>query len=63
MFWKKYGPFLLKWRALYGPAVMADLEWFEKEANTVDPEKDALEDQLVKLHGEWAEQIANLYTK
>ncbi len=39
------------------------VDWFEKEARTVDPEKDALEDQLVKLHGEWAEQIANLYTK
>ena len=39
------------------------LEWFEKEANIVDPEKDALEDKLIELHESWAKQIANLYTK
>ncbi len=39
------------------------LDWFEKEANTVDPEKSALEDKLVELHGSWAQQIAELYTK
>jgi nucleoside-diphosphate-sugar epimerase len=38
-------------------------EWFEKEANTVDPEKDALEDKLVELHRSWTDQITNLYTK
>lgn len=26
------------------------VEWFEKEANQVDPEKDALEDRLVDLY-------------
>ena len=39
------------------------LEWFEQEANTVDPEKDALEDKLVSLYEGWAEQITDLYTK
>ena len=39
------------------------LDWFEKEANTVDPEKDALEDKLVELYEGWAEHITGLYTK
>jgi nucleoside-diphosphate-sugar epimerase len=39
------------------------LDWFEKEANVIDPEKAALEDRLVDLHQNWAQQIANLYTK
>lgn len=39
------------------------LDWFEKEANVVDPEKDALEDKLVELHDGWTQQITNLYTK
>lgn len=38
-------------------------EWFEKEANSVDPEKDALEDKLVELHHSWTEKMTNLYTK
>ena len=38
-------------------------DWFEKAANTVDPEKDALEDKLVELHRSWTDQITNLYTK
>ncbi|MBD3307943.1 NAD-dependent epimerase/dehydratase family protein [candidate division KSB3 bacterium] len=39
------------------------LEWYEREANTVDPEKEALEDRLIALHARWAEQVENLYTK
>jgi len=39
------------------------LDWYETEAHTIDPEKDALEDKLVNLYESWAEQIANLYTK
>jgi len=39
------------------------LEWFEKEANVIDPEKDTLEDRLVELHDEWMRQISNLYLK
>ncbi len=39
------------------------LEWYEREANTVDPEKDAFEDKLVNLYESWADQIANLYPK
>lgn len=37
------------------------LDWFEREANMVDPEKDALEDSLVKLHNSWSEQISNIF--
>ncbi|WP_134701128.1 NAD-dependent epimerase/dehydratase family protein [Ammoniphilus sp. YIM 78166] len=33
------------------------LDWFEQEANTVDKEKDTLEDRLVDLHQRWSEQI------
>ncbi len=34
--------------------------WFEKEANRVDQEKDALEDRLVELHTDWKTQMAEL---
>jgi len=33
------------------------LAWFEKEANQVDPEKDALEDRLVALYTGWEKQM------
>lgn len=39
------------------------LAWWEKEANTVDPEKDKLEDNLVALYNEFSEKITGLYTK
>jgi nucleoside-diphosphate-sugar epimerase len=39
------------------------IEWFEREADWVDPEKDALEDQLVAIYDQWASQMTNLYTK
>ncbi len=39
------------------------VDWWEKEANTIDPEKDTLEDQLVSLYSSWADQVKNLYTK
>jgi nucleoside-diphosphate-sugar epimerase len=38
------------------------VDWYAQEANTVDPEKDALEDKLVNLYEDWATQIADLYT-
>ena len=34
--------------------------WFDKEANQVDPEKDALEDRLVALYAGWKSQMAEL---
>ena len=34
------------------------VEWFEKEANQVDQEKDTLEDRLVELHAGWKTQMA-----
>lgn len=34
--------------------------WFEKEANQVDREKDALEDRLVELHAHWKTQMTDL---
>lgn len=37
--------------------------WWEKEACTVDQEKDALEDKLVSIHSAWSDQIANLFVK
>jgi nucleoside-diphosphate-sugar epimerase len=37
--------------------------WYEREAHTVDPEKDALEDTLVSLYQRWEAEIADLYTK
>lgn len=39
------------------------VEWYEREANSVDPEKDELEDRLVSAYYEMSSQIANLYTK
>ncbi len=39
------------------------MEWYEKEANTVDPEKDILEDRLVSIYNHWADQMKNLYVK
>jgi nucleoside-diphosphate-sugar epimerase len=33
------------------------VEWFEQEANQVDPEKDAMEDRLVELYAGWASQM------
>jgi len=33
------------------------VEWFELEANQVDPEKDAMEDRLVKLFAGWMSQM------
>lgn len=39
------------------------VDWWEKEANTIDPEKDALEDNLVSLWNGWADQVKNLYMK
>lgn len=35
MFWKKYGPFILEWRRVYGSGAMADIEWFDKQATRV----------------------------
>jgi len=39
------------------------VDWWEKDANTVDPEKDALEDKLVSLWNSWADQLHDLYTQ
>ncbi len=39
------------------------LEWFEKEARTVDPEKDKLEDDLVALHRDFSSRLSGLYLK
>jgi nucleoside-diphosphate-sugar epimerase len=36
------------------------VDWFEREANRVDPEKEALEDRLVALHTSWKEQMRAL---
>jgi len=33
------------------------VDWFEKEANQVDPEKDAMEDRLVELYNGWKNQM------
>ena len=38
-----------------GIKIMVD--WFEQEANQVDPEKDAMEDRLVELHAGWKSQM------
>ena len=38
-------------------------DWYEREANTVDPEKDALEDKLVSEYYSFMNKITNLYTK
>lgn len=37
------------------------LAWFEKEANQVDPEKDALEDRLVELYKGWESQMQSFF--
>ncbi len=39
------------------------VEWFEREANIVDPEKDALEDKLVSIYEEMVHKAANIYLK
>ena len=33
------------------------VEWFEREANQVDPVKDAMEDRLVELYAGWKSQM------
>jgi len=33
------------------------IEWFELEANQVDPEKDVMEDRLVELYAGWKSQM------
>jgi nucleoside-diphosphate-sugar epimerase len=43
---------------LDGVTMMVD--WFEREANRVDPEKDALEDRLVELHSRWKTEMKAL---
>jgi nucleoside-diphosphate-sugar epimerase len=35
-------------------------DWFEEEANQVDPAKDELENKLVNLHRDWSKQIEKL---
>ena len=44
-----------------GVAMMVD--WFEREANQVDPEKDELEEKLVALHGSWKQQMQTLASR
>ena len=39
------------------------LAWYEAEAHTIDPEKDALEDRLVALYDDFAGKMKNLYVK
>lgn len=39
------------------------LDWYEAEAHTVDPEKDALEDRLAELYYEWETRMTGLYLK
>ncbi len=39
------------------------VNWFETEANQVDPQKNALEDRLVELHGQWKAQMEALTTE
>jgi len=36
------------------------VNWFETEANQVDPQKNELEDRLVELHGQWKAQMEAL---
>ena len=33
------------------------VDWFEREANQVDPEKETMEDRLVELQAQWKSQI------
>ncbi len=39
------------------------LEWWDREANTVDPGKDSLEDQLVEAHDSFAANLAGLWAE
>ena len=39
------------------------VEWFEKEANQVDPEKDDLEDRIIEFHTGWKNQMQGLSGK
>ena len=39
------------------------LAWWEAEAHTIDPEKDALEDRLVAFYDDFAGKMKNLYVK
>jgi nucleoside-diphosphate-sugar epimerase len=39
------------------------LAWWERDANTVDPEKDKLEDDLVRQYRDFAGRLSGLYTK
>lgn len=39
------------------------IDWFEREANTVDPEKDLLEDRLAEIYHEMSDRSAQLYLK
>ena len=36
------------------------VDWFEREADQIDPEKDALEDRLVELQAGWKSQMQTL---
>lgn len=38
------------------------VDWFEKDANQVDPEKDAMEDRLVELYDGWKSQMQSFST-
>lgn len=38
-------------------------DWFEREANTIDLEKDALEDKIVNAYNEMLGKLTNLYLK
>ena len=38
-------------------------DWYEKEANTVDPEKDELENKIVNAYNTMVGQLTNLYMK
>ena len=37
------------------------VEWFEREANQVDPEKDAMEDRLVELYAGLGKSDAGVF--
>jgi len=39
------------------------VDWYKKEANTIDLEKDALEDKLVKIYEETLQKATNIYIK
>ncbi len=46
-----------------GEGLKTILEWFEKEADKVDPEKDELEDRLVAAYDKWVGDISGMYMK